>query len=117
VAWATGAEVSTFGFVLWRSEIGERADAVQVTDEVIAAKGSTGASYEWLDATARPDATYTYWLQEIETSGQINEYGPASTTAPNQPESNSSHIYLPLVLREYSKDPPPNTRGGAGAKP
>jgi hypothetical protein len=99
VAWVTGAEVNTFGFSLYRSATRQRADAVRVTDELIPAKGTTGASYDWLDVTTQPDVAYTYWLQEIETSGRINEYGPTTIGTPDQPQAGPSRVFLPLVVR------------------
>ncbi|NJM39979.1 MAG: DUF11 domain-containing protein [Anaerolineae bacterium] len=98
VVWVTGLEVNTFGFALLRSATGSRADATRVTDELISAKGASGASYDWLDETAQPDVAYAYWLQEIETSGRINEYGPAVTMTPDQPQG-QVRVFLPLVVR------------------
>ena len=96
--------MNTFGFALYRSEDGSRENvlrenAVRVSDEMIAAKGASGASYDWLDATASPELGYTYWLQEVETSGRMNEYGPTRVAAPHLPQNDASRVFLPLVTR------------------
>lgn len=84
VRWETATEYNTQGFYLYRSTDGTRANAVRVTPEIIFSEGSgvTGAVYSWLDRDVEPGATYTYWLQEVETSGATNEYGPTSTSIP-----------------------------------
>lgn len=98
VRWATALEVETWGFQLYRSSTGNRADAVLVTPELILASGgSQGASYQWVDTTAEAGVIYTYWLAETELDGDINEHGPART----QPvASNTTYmVYLPEVTR------------------
>lgn len=97
VRWTTGAEVNTFGFHLLRSSTGNRADAVRVTNSLISSTGRDqgGASYMWTDTTAAVGTAYTYWLQEVESDGTTNVYGPASV-------SNTSArwtIRLPLLSR------------------
>ena len=70
----------------------ERATATLATAGVIAATGAgTGASYEWVDAAA-PSGTAFYWLEEIETSGALTEYGPATV-------GGVFRGYLPVVGR------------------
>lgn len=76
VEWTTSMEQDTLGFHLYRSEDGSLASAVRVTPELIVATGrGQGASYRWKDRTASPTASYTYWLQETETSGKTNWAG------------------------------------------
>jgi hypothetical protein len=41
--------------------------------------------------------TYSYWLEEIETGGASNEYGPA--TAPAQPATVGSTVFVPIAAR------------------
>jgi hypothetical protein len=81
VRWTTSSEQDTYGFRVMRSSDGNRERAVEATPEVILAqhRGTQGGSYRWTDATADPNARYTYWLVEIETSGKTIEYGPAAT--------------------------------------
>jgi hypothetical protein len=99
VYWSTGAEIDTWGFHLYRSASGNRADAERVTTQLIPAegRGRGGASYMWQDATASPGVAYSYWLQEVELNGTTAEYGPVSTTA--QPAATRQRYYLPLVRR------------------
>jgi len=78
VVWVTSAEIDTYGFHLWRSATGQRADAERITPDLIPARGRQGgASYEFVDAAAQPNTRYTYWLQEIELDGDAIDYGPA----------------------------------------
>ena len=98
VAWETATELNTAGFYLYRSTDGQRASAVQVTPEMIFAEGSglTGARYTWTDRDVQPGTTYTYWLQEVETGGATNEYGPTTVFFP----SVEAHtIFIPLIGR------------------
>jgi hypothetical protein len=81
VMWRTTSEIDAFGFAVYRSQTSNRNDAVLITSELISAKGS--GSYFVDDATADIGKHYTYWLQEIERSGAINEY-PPTTYAPQQ---------------------------------
>lgn len=95
--WETGSELATAGFHLLRAVGDSRADALRVTPTLIQARGSVsaGAAYSWLDSTARPGERYSYWLQELETSGASNEYGPARVVP--APSVTPSRVWLPLV--------------------
>ncbi|MBK9711649.1 MAG: DUF11 domain-containing protein [Kouleothrix sp.] len=99
VRWATGAELNTWGFHLYRSPDGVRAHATRVTPQIIlgVGRGQGGASYSWADANVEDAATYSYWLSEIELGGATNEYGPATT--PPQPASGTYRLLVPLMLR------------------
>ena len=75
--WQTAQENNTLGFRLYRSNTPDRQDATLATQGVIAATGNaTGGSYAWLDAGVAPTGTFYYWLQEIDTTGAVTEYGP-----------------------------------------
>lgn len=77
MTWQTAQEINTLGFRLLRSSTPARQDAAQATPGVIAATGNaTGGSYTWLDAGVAPTGTLYYWLQEIDTTGAVTEYGP-----------------------------------------
>jgi uncharacterized repeat protein (TIGR01451 family) len=78
IEWVTGAETNSWGFHLWRSEGGNRADAIRITPSLILATGGSGqgARYNYVDPDVRPGIRYTYWLQEVETGGATPEYGP-----------------------------------------
>jgi hypothetical protein len=99
VSWETGSEIGTAGFHLLRAPSADRSAAVRVTPELILARGSTtqGAAYSWRDATAAPGVRYSYWLEELETSGATNVYGPA-TVGPAL-GSGGNRVMLPLVRR------------------
>jgi hypothetical protein len=97
--WATADERDSWGFHLLRSADGSRAGAVRVTPQRILARGGPqmGASYSWIDPSAAPGVRYSYWLQEIEIGGRINEYGPAAATLGLR--DTGFRILLPLVRR------------------
>lgn len=99
VRWETGVERDTAGFHLLRSATGQRADAVQVTNALIPARGSAtaGTRYSWVDAGVTPGDDVTYWLQEIEIGGAVNEYGPA-VRGPGVGQDGPT-IYLPALRR------------------
>jgi fimbrial isopeptide formation D2 family protein/uncharacterized repeat protein (TIGR01451 family) len=98
VRWETAAEYGTRGFYLERSAIGSRSDAVRITDRLIPAKGSvsSGASYEWNDATAAPGTRYTYWLIEETVDGSTHIYGPATLASTT---GGGYTVMLPLIVR------------------
>ena len=88
VDWVTTLEVDTAGFNVWRSET-EDGKYVQANDSLIptAAPGSTsGGTYTFTDSGVVPGTTYFYKLEEIETGGVHNWYGPveAAASTPSQ---------------------------------
>ncbi len=96
--WITGAEVNAWGFHLWRTESDRWLDGVRVSPVVIPAAGrdGSGATYTFFDPDGRKG--HWYWLQEIESDGNLNLYGPVevdSLTA-GQPQQN---LFLPMVGR------------------
>lgn len=98
VHWQTAAEVNTLGFHLFRSTTVQRADAERITPTRIVATGrGTGASYTWLDTTAQTGVAYTYWLQENETDGTANEYGPVRVGGARVQAGNT--VFIPMIVR------------------
>ncbi|MCS6938550.1 MAG: hypothetical protein NZM94_04715, partial [Roseiflexus sp.] len=99
VRWATVVELNTAGFRLLRSATGRIDDAVMVTPALIRARGSpgSGAAYEWRDPTAQPEIAYTYWMEEIETTGRVNRYGPAMARV--QATSPPYRVMIPMIVR------------------
>ncbi len=99
VRWVTGAEINTYGFHLFRSADGSRANAVQITDQIILSQGwgQGGATYQWIDANVQTGVTYTYWLQETELDGDLLEYGPVSASLDQL--SMVRRLYLPITRR------------------
>ena len=99
IRWVTAMELDTAGFRLLRSATGRIDDAIIVTPTLIRARGGPGhgATYEWRDTTAPPGAAYTYWLEEVETTGRVNRYGPAMARV--QATLSTYSVTLPLVIR------------------
>jgi uncharacterized repeat protein (TIGR01451 family) len=99
VQWQTGFERNTLGFNLLRSATGSRADAIQVNAEMIPA-GAKGGEYTFVDASADAGARYTYWLQEIEMSGQVNDYPDTAVVQGTTGQGvNAWRVFVPAVMR------------------
>lgn len=99
VIWLTGSERNTFGFNVMRSETGSRADAVQMNEMLIPA-GAKGGQYAFVDASAEAGKTYTYWLQEIEVDGAVNNYPDTATVQPAGVLTvNAYRVFVPAVMR------------------
>jgi hypothetical protein len=107
IEWSTATEFNTQGFHLWRSETGDRSQAVRITTEMIESQGDLlfGAEYLFIDGPLQPETGYSYWLQEIEVNGKVTEYGPVtastSTASGDEPGDTDGHnrIYLPFLNR------------------
>jgi uncharacterized repeat protein (TIGR01451 family) len=101
VRWVTGSEVDSWGFHLLRSSDGTRASAQRVTSDLILAQGGSnlGASYRWIDRSVEPGNTYTYWLQETELDGTINEYGTATIEFSGVSQDNPYTLYMPIISK------------------
>lgn len=99
IDWATASEYTSLGFRLYRSTDNQRDHAALITPMLVPATGdgATGASYTWTDSDVTPDVQYSYWLQEVETTGTTTEYGPVSATICSA--ADGSHVFLPLVVR------------------
>jgi protocatechuate 3,4-dioxygenase beta subunit len=96
VEWQTVLEWNTRSFQIYRSNTTDSSQAELVSTQAILAKGS-GSSYQWLDNNAQAGQTYYYWLQETDTNGQTNRYGPA--TVQGSPSNNGYQIFIPTVMR------------------
>jgi hypothetical protein len=85
VEWQTAWELNTVGFNVWRST-SLAGDYAQVSSELIPSAspgGMTGGSYAFTDSAVSPGTTYYYKLEELETGGARNWYGPTSTEGNN----------------------------------
>jgi len=86
LSWLTGSETECGAFTLLRCELGDVREGAEPNcppadfaelDLVIPCEDSAyGAEYEALDATADPNANYSYMLREYETTGDVKDYGP-----------------------------------------
>jgi uncharacterized repeat protein (TIGR01451 family) len=98
VSWATGLEIGTQGFQLYRASSTNRAEALLITPTPVTARGNAnqGATYSFLDTNALPGGTYYYWLVELATDGG-SEYGPVSVGP--RLDNGLFRIFLPLTLK------------------
>jgi len=97
IEWETAVELHNLGFNLYRSETAD-GPLSKLNEALIPGQppGSPGgAAYTWRDEAVLAGATYSYWLEFVETQGAATLQGPATITLP---ELAPSHvIYLPLV--------------------
>jgi hypothetical protein len=96
--WATAIEVDNYGFRLLRSATGQLADAVDLA--FIPGQGygtQTGRSYNYVDDTALPGSSYTYWLVDVDTQGVESRHGPVVVTLSF--DKGTVRLYLPLITR------------------
>lgn len=101
--WATFVEVNNRGFHIWRSETGELADAVRITEDLIPGRGygtGGGATYEYIDRRVTEGAVYTYWLVDIEfDDNSVDDKMPERD--PITVRLDLLHkLYLPLVIKK-----------------
>jgi len=78
VRWRTGTEVDLLGFQAYRSR---GHSWRRVTHSLIAARGSvSGASYRFLDRTARRGVPYRYRIKALNRDGTTSWFGPVRVT-------------------------------------
>jgi hypothetical protein len=76
VRWRTASEVDVLGFNVYRRT--SSGPLRKVNRSLIAAKGAaTGASYRFVDRSARPGVGYSYRLQLVDVDGKRTWYGSA----------------------------------------
>lgn len=98
VSWTTGLELGTQGFQLYRATGDNRSAATLITPTPITARGNAnqGATYSFIDTTALPGGSYSYWLVELATDGG-SEYGPVRVGP--QLDDGLFRVFLPLTLK------------------
>jgi|GEM_PF-1622946 len=79
IEWETETENRTAGFNLYR-RAAIQSDYQKINASLIPAQGSatTGARYSYTDVPPRPGKLWQYLLEEVESGGAINRYGPAA---------------------------------------
>jgi len=89
--WRTGTEIDNAGFELFRGTSPDGSDAVMITPNMIASKGSltSGASYRFTDSDPEPGVTYYYWLVDIDFNGAWKAHGPVSARLSLRPVGRS----------------------------
>jgi large repetitive protein len=99
ITWSTASELDVRGFHLWRSQRGERSQALRITQDEIQTEGDLlfGAEYSFVDGPLQAETEYSYWLQEIAASGSVTEYGPVTARPTGQ--EGAHRFYLPFLNR------------------
>ncbi|MEI6073971.1 MAG: C25 family cysteine peptidase [Verrucomicrobiota bacterium] len=76
VQWQTAADSGIIYFDLFRCQPGQ-SEWVKINETVVISSNSlAGATYEVVDATARPFQTYLYRLVQTDQQGKLGELGP-----------------------------------------
>ena len=77
ISWETGIEVDNLGFNVYRSD-SEEGERTRINSVFVPALGSSlGGLYTILDETAAAEATYYYWLEDIDLNSGPTLHGPA----------------------------------------
>lgn len=79
VTWETAMEFNTERFNIYRHTVDDFSTATLVHQEP-AVGYEFGAEYEWIDADVYDGLFYYYWLEEEETTGIREHWGPITTT-------------------------------------
>jgi len=99
IEWNTGAELSTFGFEVYRSRDGVFENAIAVTEGLVLARGDD-TRYTFTDVAVDVGQIYSYWLVEVQSDQQAYHYGPARVMVEGlRHTSNGFMIFLPLIER------------------
>lgn len=82
IEWATGTELNTAGFNLYRSARAE-GPYLKINEQLVPASNDpvVGGKYEFDDPNVVPGTTYYYQLEDVEYSGVATRHGPIVATA------------------------------------
>lgn len=80
--WETGSEIGTAGFNIYRS-VAAGSEQIKVNNEIIQPSDDpwTGGRYIYVDNGVKSGTTYYYYLEDIDTSGNVTRHGPIEVTA------------------------------------
>lgn len=95
LSWASGSEVNTAGFNIYRSENKDGAYTRINAQLIPAANTVSGNRYQYLDTTAVPGKTYYYQLEDIELNGKSTRHPPIAV---NAPQASGFASGLPIAL-------------------
>jgi hypothetical protein len=82
VEWSTASELDTVGFNLYRADT-PGGPFIQVNNELIPASSDplAGGNYSYPDGAVQPGRTYYYELEEVQSNGGRDRFGPISVQA------------------------------------
>ena len=101
VCWQTASEEETVGFDLFRWD---GAAWVKVNESLVMARDPMGATYCVADAGANGTEAFLYKLVEVETDGNVREYGPYERAAWTPRVENVGVDERGVVLRWLSRE-------------
>ncbi len=96
--WATGTELGTAGFHLYRSVSADFDSFEKITPKLIDATGTleAGGEYAVLDRSVSPGVLYYYFLVEIDVNGKMSAFGPVQARA-KIPQPVSFEMYSAII--------------------
>ena len=80
LTWETTNEVENLGFNVYRGE-SSNGERTQLNSEIVAsvAPGDpNGHTYDYVDSSAVPGVSYTYWLEDVDIYGRTSLHGPVT---------------------------------------
>ena len=101
VCWQTASEEETVGFDLFRWD---GAAWVKVNESLVMARDPMGATYCVADAGANGTEAFLYKLVEVETDGNVREYGPYERAAWTPRVKNVGVAERGVILRWLSRE-------------
>jgi hypothetical protein len=108
IFWSTQSEANNSHWNLWRAEENSLYEAVKLNNVAISGAGNTSeqTNYSYVDEKeVENHATYYYWLESVDYSGQSEFYGSISITInlPDNPEA--PEITTALGLQQNYPNP------------
>ncbi len=92
IFWTTGTEIDTEGFHILRSA-SPGGPYSRITPSMIGSTGSpyAGGRYSFVDTAVEDGESYYYKLEEVDSKGNIAQYGPVAVVAGEGAGSSSDH--------------------------
>jgi hypothetical protein len=122
--WETAQEIDNLGFNLYRGLSDDFDEAHKLNSSMIpsASGGATGAFYQWPDNNVQIGTQYTYWLEDVDLSGNPTLHDPVTTAAtggstlPTVPSPGGGNSTA-TPTRTPTRTPSPTTQSGSTATP
>lgn len=99
--WVTQSESNMMGYNVYRAEAEEISGAVKMNASIIQSQNMpVETTYEFVDEEVEVSHTYWYWLESVETSGEVDTYGPASVTLTGGPDGGDTPDVIWVTMLE-----------------
>lgn len=78
IKWITQTETGVSGYYIYRSQDNNFANAIRISDMIIAENSSNQQTYQYVDTELIEDGKYYYWLNVQDMDGSEANHGPTS---------------------------------------